>query len=156
MITNTLLGEVHLYSALLATLFGTLILIWEKGTKKHKQIGYAYTVSMLVVNITALMIYRLFGHFGIFHYAAVISLATLLAGIIPIMIKRTNKTMMHHISWMYWSVMGLYAAFVSETLTRIPDKPFYTMLFIAVGITMGAANIGFRKYIHQWKNKFTN
>ena len=122
MITNTLLGEVHLYSAMLATLFGTLNLIWEKGTKKHKQIGYAYTVSMLVVNITALMIYRLFGHFGIFHYAAVISLATLLAGIIPIMIKRTNKT----------------------------------MLFIAVGITIGAANIGFRKYIHQWKNKFTN
>lgn len=156
MITGYLLGDLHLYSAILATLFGTIILVGKKGTSLHKRIGYAYSINMLVVNITAFMIYRLFGSFGIFHYAAVISLITLLAGMIPIMIKRTDRAMMHHISWMYWSVIGLYAAFVSETLTRIPEKPFFTMLGIAVTITMIAGNLGFRKYKKQWLNQFTN
>ena len=156
MITNSILGEVHLYSALLATLLGTIILVCKKGTKTHKRIGYAYAASMLVLNITALMIYRLFGTFGIFHYAAIISLITLMAGMIPIMVKRTDQAMMHHVSWMYWSVIGLYAAFVSETLTRIPDKPFFTMLAVAVTITMLAGSIGFKKYKIQWKTKFSN
>ncbi len=154
--TNTLLGDIHLYSAFLATALGTMILAGKKGTTIHKKIGYAYCVSMLVVNVTALMIYRLFGYFGIFHYAAVISLITLLLGMIPIMIKKTNKNVVTHMAWMYWSVIGLYAAFISESLTRIPDKPFFTMLGIAVTITMVAGAIGFGKYIEKWKKLFTN
>lgn len=156
MITGTILGEIHLYSALLATLFGTLILTGKKGTKLHKKIGYAYSVNMLIVNITAFMIYRLFGTFGIFHYAAIISLLTLILGVVPLMIKRSQRHIVWHIHYMYWSVIGLYAAFVSESLTRIPDKPFFTMLGIAVTITMIAGNIGFRKNKNQWVNKFTN
>jgi len=34
---------------------------------------------------------------------------------------------------MYYSVLGLYAAFASEMIVRIPDKPFYTMVGIATG-----------------------
>ncbi len=156
MITNTLLGDIHLYSAFLATAFGTMILAGRKGSVAHKRVGYAYCFSMLVVNITALMIYRLFGYFGIFHYAAVISLITLLLGMIPIMIKNTSKNIIQHMAWMYWSVTGLYAAFVSESLTRIPDKPFFTMLGISVTITMIGGTIGFRKYIDKWKKLFAN
>ena len=39
-----------------------------------------YVLSMLLLNITALMIYDLYGRFGPFHVASVISLATIGAG----------------------------------------------------------------------------
>ncbi len=156
MITNNILGEIHLSAALLATLLGTYILIAKKGTKTHRQVGMAYFGMMLTVNITAFLIYRLFGGFGIFHMAAIFSLATLLVGMIPILRGKTKSSMIMHINFMYWSVIGLYAAFVSETLTRIPDKPFYKMLGIAVLLTTAAGAIGFRKYKNSWIKKFTN
>lgn len=34
---------------------------------------------------------------------------------------------------MYYSVLGLYAAFASELIVRIPNKPFYTMVGTATG-----------------------
>jgi uncharacterized membrane protein len=156
MITNNLIGEIHLYSALLATAFGSFILLSKKGTKIHRKAGMVYFSMMLILNATAFMIYRLYGGFGIFHVAAIVSLTTLLLGMIPLMNKRTNKSIISHISFMYWSVIGLYAAFVSETLTRMPDKPFYTMLGIAVFSTCLAGTIGFRKYKNQWIKSFTN
>jgi len=156
MIANNILGEIHLYAALLATVLGTYILIAKKGTKTHRQIGMVYFGMMLTVNITAFMIYRLYGGFGIFHLAAIFSLATLLAGMIPIMREKSKSNMIKHISFMYWSVIGLYAAFVSETLTRIPDKPFYNMLGIAVLLTTAAGAIGFKRYKNSWIKKFTN
>jgi len=155
MITNNLIGEIHLYSAILAMIFGTVILVAKKGTRFHKKVGYVYALMMLILNITAFMIYKLFGGFGIFHIAAIVSLITLLGGMIPIFISKSNKTLDFHISFMYWSVIGLYAAFVSESLTRIPDKPFYTMLGFAVFLTCGAGSLGYRKYKKQWINTFT-
>jgi hypothetical protein len=38
---------------------------------------------MLFLNLTALSIYHLFGRFGPFHVASVISLATICAGFVP-------------------------------------------------------------------------
>ena len=36
---------------------------------------------MLLLNATALLIYNLFGHFGPFHIAALVSLCTVVAGL---------------------------------------------------------------------------
>ncbi|MTI23218.1 DUF2306 domain-containing protein [Fulvivirga sp. RKSG066] len=156
MITHSLTGTIHLYSAILAIVFGTYILIAKKGTKTHKKVGFAYVIMMLILNITAFMIYRLFGGFGIFHIAATVSLVTLLAGMIPLIRKKTNNSIILHISFMYWSVIGLYAAFVSESLTRLPDNPFYAMLGIAIFLTCGAGSLGFKKYKNTWIKTFTN
>ena len=61
----------------------------KKGcTNLHIKIGYTYAISMLILNVTALMIYDLFGGFGPFHVFAVISLATLIAGLIPAYLKK--------------------------------------------------------------------
>lgn len=141
-------GLIHLISSLFALLFGTMVLIMKKGTKRHKQIGYAYVVSMAVLLTTALMIYRLFNGWGIFHYATVASLLTTLFGMIPVWTKKpTNKWKYQHFSFMYWSVIGLYAAFASEVLTRIPDTPFFGMVGIATGIIMilGGVYFGINK-----------
>ena len=65
------IGLIHLIVSIIAMITGIFVLLTKKGTIKHKQIGYVYTVSMVLVNVTAFMIYRLFGGFGIFHFFAI-------------------------------------------------------------------------------------
>jgi len=139
------IGLIHLLFSIVALILGTLVLSFLKGTNKHKRIGYFYCISMLGVNITALMIYRLYNKFGIFHWMAVISLLTLIAGMLPMIIKKPKSYITLHFNFMYWSVIGLYAAFTAETLVRIPDvvinsgipnSTFYQVTGIASGITV--------------------
>ena len=151
------IGGIHLFFAMLALVLGTMVLFKTKGTATHKRIGYSYILSMLGVNITALMIYRLFGSFGIFHWMAIASLLTIIAGMIPMFLKKPASYISLHFNFMYWSVFGLYAAFMAETCVRFPDvviesgipnHVFYNMTGIASGITIG---IGF--FISFWKRK---
>jgi len=139
------IGIIHLFFSLLALICGTLILFLIKGTNKHKKIGYLYCISMLGVNITAFMIYRLYNKFGIFHWMAVISTLTLIGGMLPMILRKPKSYVSLHFNFMYWSVIGLYAAFTAETLVRIPDiviesgipnTTFYKMTGIASGLTM--------------------
>jgi len=128
-------GLIHLMSSIFALITGTLVLIMKKGTKRHKQIGYAYVISMAILLITAFMIYRLFKGWGIFHYATAFSLIVILLGMIPVWTKKpANKWKYQHFNFMYWSVVGLYAAFAAEVLTRIPETPFLGMVGIATGV----------------------
>lgn len=149
------IGFIHLISALVATVSGTVILFMAKGTNKHKMIGYGYVISMAVLNITAFLIYRLFGGFGVFHVAAIVSFATVLGGFIPVITKKPSGGWVEmHFSFMYWSVLGLYAAFASEVFTRIPETPFFGMVGIA---TFGIMAIGYFfwfKYKPKWKKQF--
>ena len=101
-------------------LFGAAVILKTKGTEIHKKIGYAYCLSMIGVIVTAFMIYRLFDGWGIFHYMAVISSITLLLGMIPALFRKPSGWIGLHIGFMYWSVVGLYAAFISEVMTRAP------------------------------------
>ena len=144
-------GFIHLLSSIFALIFGTMVLMMKKGTKRHKQIGYAYVVNMAILMITAFSIYRLFGGWGIFHYTTVVSLLTIALGMIPVWTKKpTNKWKFLHFSFMYWSVMGLYAAFAAELLTRIPKTPFFGMVGMATGIIMITAAVFFGKYKAKW------
>ncbi|MEQ8426007.1 MAG: DUF2306 domain-containing protein [Cyclobacteriaceae bacterium] len=125
-------GLVHIIAAIAAMIFGTIVLIIKKGTRIHRFLGYLYFYLMLALNGTAFMIYGLYGTFGPFHVAALLSLATLLAGFIPALRRRpANKWLMQHFTFMYFSIVGLFAAFASETLTRIPKSPFYGMVIVA-------------------------
>lgn len=136
------LGLVHLISALLAMIFGMVVIFNKKGTKFHIRFGYAYTVAMLVLNITAFMIYKLFGTFGPFHIAALISTASLLGGIIPVYLKKPEKGWLHlHYEFMNWSIIGLYAAFWSETFSRFFSfAGFWVLVATATAMTLA---IGF-------------
>jgi uncharacterized membrane protein len=122
-------------SAISALIAGTLVLSMKKGSKRHKQIGYGYVISMTVLLGTSFMIYRLFNGWGVFHFASTFSLIVLLLGMIPIWTKKpANSWKYRHFNFMYWSVIGLYAAFAAEVLTRIPESPFFGMVGIATGI----------------------
>lgn len=149
-------GLIHLISSCFALIFGTMILILPKGTKRHKQVGYGYILSMTVLIVTAFMIYRLFNGWGIFHYLTVVSLVSLLGGMVPIWTKWPKNSWQDlHFSFMYWSVMGLYAAFASEIITRVPDTPFFGMLGIATGGIMFVAAWFYYKYRARWARVFT-
>ena len=144
-------GLIHLISSVVALVSGTLVLIMKKGTKRHKQIGYVYVISMAMLIVTAFMIYRLFSGWGIFHYATIGSLITIGLGMIPVWTKKpTGKWKYHHFSFMYWSVVGLYAAFAAEVLTRIPETPFWGMVGIATMIIMIVGSVFFGVNKSEW------
>ncbi len=150
-------GLIHLMSSIGALIAGTLVLMMKKGSKRHKQIGYIYVINMAVLLVTALMIYRLFKGWGIFHYATVFSLTTILLGMIPIWTKKpANGWQNLHFNFMYWSVVGLYAAFASEVLTRIPETPFFGMVGIATVLITIIGGIGIRTNKAKWIKIFEN
>lgn len=148
-------GLIHLISSIFALLAGTLVLILKKGTLRHKQIGYVYVISMGILIMTAFMIYRLFDGWGIFHYTTVAILLTINFGMIPVWTKKpTKKWKFMHFSFMYWSVIGLYSAFVAEIITRIPETPFFGMVGIAFGIIMLIGAAFFKVNKSKWSRLF--
>ncbi len=149
------IGLLHLITAIIALVTGTLVLSMKKGTKVYKQIGYVYAINMLLLNATAFGIYRLFGGFGIFHVSAIVSLLTLSGGMVPVLTKwPKNKWIDLHYIYMYWSVIGLYAAFVSEVFTRIPETPFFSILSITTFAVMGVAGFAYSKLRKKWQQQF--
>jgi uncharacterized membrane protein len=155
-------GLIHLISSIIALITGVFVLTTTKGTKTHKQIGYIYVISMIILNITAFMIYRLFGKFGIFHWFAILSFLTLVLGIYPVLVKNFKNYLLVHFNYMYWSVVGLYCAFCAEILTRIPfiyDLPNKRQLFgiltsVSIFIVMTIATIIFVKMKPKWTKQY--
>lgn len=150
------MGWFHLTTALMAMIAGAFVLATEKGTKRHKLVGYGYVALMLLVCLSALRIYRLTGAFGIFHVTAIAGLFTLAGGMIPLLITSLNrKYRAVHVWFMYYSVLGLYAAFASELAVRIPDKPFYYMVGTATGVIFLAGTLFIVKKEKVWTDLFT-
>lgn len=127
----SLLGQTHLVTAFVAIGAGAaVLLVRPKGARWHRRLGWLYAGSMLAVNVTALMIYRLFGGFGPFHAAAIVSLIGLVLGVysarrgrsarVAHAVQERAKWVERHYYWMTWSYVGLIAAFASETITRLP------------------------------------
>jgi len=154
-LTHSFTGTFHLAVAILALLFGTVILFGKKGTSFHKKAGYLYVVNMILLNVTAFMLYNLTGKFNIFHIAALVSSVTLLSGFVPVIIKKpVDGYIQLHFSFMYWSVMGLYAAFVSETAVRIPAAPFWGAVGFGTAIVMFVGGFVFAYKKLQWQSIF--
>lgn len=140
-LVHSLTGLIHLISAIMALITGTIVLFSTKGTRSHRITGYWYIVSMLILNGTAFGLFQLFGRFGPFHVAALVSLFSLLMGVLPLLNRQaSNKWLFRHLTWMYYSVIGLYAAFASEIIVRIPGLPF-TAMVVTVSITVTGVGI---------------
>lgn len=165
-IFTTQAGVIHLWASVIALITGTLVLLLKKGTGIHKKIGYLYSLSMVVLLITAFMIYTLFGGWGIFHWAAVVSSLTLAAGMIPMILKKPKKQYVSlHLNFMYWSVIGLYGAFFAETMVRLPEivledgvptTLFYNTVGIVVFIVMAAGGYFFYRNRERWEERFAS
>lgn len=117
------IGFFHTLVATLAMVFGTIVLVNPKGTKKHRQLGYGYVASMALMLISSFWMYN-FGGLSLFHGFSVVSTATLIAGIYPT-IKRSKGWYAKHYYFMSWSVLGLYGAFWSEIGTRLLEMQYF-------------------------------
>lgn len=131
-------GVLHLTSAVSALVTGLVVTLLRKGSRRHRQWGWAYAISMLAVNVSALVIYRLLGVFGPFHAAAIFSLLTLVAGVVPARRRANRGWLVRHAYWMAGSYVGLCAAAVAETATRTPYLPFWWMVVVSTVVVMAA------------------
>jgi uncharacterized membrane protein len=130
-------GWIHSLAGVVALITGTFTLILKKGTKLHIWIGYLYVSSMTVLLVSSFMIYRLFDGWGIFHYASVVSSISVILGILPpLLLRKQSFWLRLHFTAMYWSVIGLWAAFIAEMSVRIPESSFMWMVGAAFGIVI--------------------
>jgi uncharacterized membrane protein len=149
-------GLIHLISGIVALVFGGLVILMKKGTKIHKRIGYVYAFSMTVLILSSFGIYRLFGKFGLFHYLSLVSTFSLVAGMLPMFKKvRTVKDYEIHFKRMYWSVVGLFAAFTAESFVRIPKfGSFWAAVAWSFALIFVVCFITFIKMRPVWSDKF--
>jgi len=134
-IIHSTIGLFHTILAIIAMLTGAIVVLNKKGTTFHKRVGYSYVISMLLLNISSFFIIN-FGSFSLFHFFALLSLATVLGGIIPAL-RRTKNWYSYHFYFMSWSVVGLYCAFWSEVGTRFVKnmQEFWWAVAIATFLT---------------------
>lgn len=150
------IGTIHFAMALAAIVSGLVVLLLPKGNQRHRLVGWAYAASMLGLNGTAFMLYRLFGHFGPFHVAAVVSLLTVLAGVATARFRKPKGNwMLGHAYWMTWSYVGLLAAAVSEIATRVPESPFWGMVFVGTFVVVGAGSVLIRRGVPRALQRLT-
>lgn len=116
-------GLIHTVSGYLALTFGAGIILLRKATTLHRIAGYLYVASMVVLNVSALAIYRVFHTFGPFHVLALVSLASVVAGLVPALRRRSGWLAAHY-KWMCWSYVGLLAATAAEIgVHLLPQLP---------------------------------
>lgn len=135
-------SAVHLASALLALMLGTYAWIRPRGTRHHRQLGYAYVGCMVVLLATAFNIYHLFGRFGIVHWGAVGASLSLTVGVVSAVARWPAR------SWRLWhyvgmggSLVGLYTTFVVEATYRLFPAPYFWWATVGTGsamLTIGA------------------
>ena len=91
-------------------------------------------MTMLALNVTALMDYELFGRFGPFHWMALISLGTVAAGYAAVR-RRAPGWREQHAYMMAGSYVGLVAAAAAEVASRVPEWSFGPSVVISsVGV----------------------
>ncbi len=129
------LGAAHVLTAILALLAGALVLLQNKGTRRHVWTGRVYLGAMLATNLTALGIYELFARFGPFHVFALLSLLSVLAGVVPVW-RRKAGWMERHAQWVLGSYVGLCSAAVAEISSHLLAFPFGPTVIISSAIVL--------------------
>lgn len=137
MMWHSLIGAIHLFSASFALISGAFVMLLRKGTLLHRMMGRAWVLAMLTVNTSALSLYRLTGHFELFHVFALISLATISAGIGAVLLKRPGWLMLHY-RFMAYGYLGLLAAATAEAVTRLHVIQLHGAAgIISIGLAIG-------------------
>lgn len=129
------LGLIHVLAALVAIGAGAVVVCMPKGTRRHRWTGRFYLGSMLIMNLTALANYELYGRFGPFHWMVLVSLLTLAGGYAAARRRAPGWTLRHGYL-MGGSYVGLMAAAVAEVVSRVPGWPFGPSVTISSLVTI--------------------
>jgi len=134
-----LVSLLHMATAAIAIVAGLFVLLQVKGTRRHRRIGYLYVTSMVTLNVSSFFIFKLTGEFSPFHVAAFLSLATVIAGFLPVYWRRPTEGWLEvHFQFMVWSYIGLLAATASELAVRIPESPFWWAVIVSSAVIIMA------------------
>lgn len=119
-----MIGLLHAGAAVAALLLGLVTVARPKGTPRHRVLGGAYAVLLLVVDMAALAIPRDEAGLGPFQVLAVVSLVTVSVGIVPMwVLPRTEGVIAVHGITMSFSYVGLVAAGLSQAAAQaLPDS----------------------------------
>ncbi|MEZ5921849.1 MAG: DUF2306 domain-containing protein [Parvularculaceae bacterium] len=153
--TDDMLGAAHLAAALTALFAGAMVVVLKKGTRLHVATGYIYILAMLAVNASALSKYDLTGAPNLFHFFAVCSLATLIAGYSAALAFRRSRRISAaaaHGALMLWSYFGLVIALIAEIFTRavpfmLHGEGGFTRFAMALGLFMLAGGWLMNRFI---------
>lgn len=116
---HSTIGAVHFTASITGLATGAYLLLTTKGTKRHKNIGYVFTIALLLVNLSALFIYDFNdGRISVFHFLIPVSLFFLIYGIYPMIRNRTPLSIHRHIIGMDGAALGLWAAGATEFFVR--------------------------------------
>tara|TARA_R110000772_G_scaffold214558_1_gene325115 strand:- start:1262 stop:1717 length:456 start_codon:yes stop_codon:yes gene_type:complete len=115
---------------------GAIALFAVKGSVDHKRWGHWFIYTMLVTNVSALLIYAS-GQFNIFHWMAVGTLAVLLLGWYAAPRQRSMSWAITHLSCMIWSYYMLYGGLINEAFLRLPVLREISPMYGANGAIFG-------------------
>jgi uncharacterized membrane protein len=136
------MGEIHWIAASTALIAAAAVFLSRKGTSRHRKLGWTYVMALLMVNISALAVYDISGGWGPFHWLALLSLATLGAGMMPAVRKRSGRRLTgwlgYHSHLMAWSAIGLACAGISQLAVQL--WPGWPVVAAATGLTMLAGH----------------
>src|SRR5438105_11721318 len=104
----TLSGTIHMVLAMLCIVVGTIQLMRPKHGAAHRARGYAFVYGMVVVDGTAMLLYRFTGSFNAFHVGAIVNLAAIIAAMVPMLMSpRPASWKQWHYRSMSWGFVGL-------------------------------------------------
>lgn len=112
-----ILVKIHVASVLVSYVAAYFVFIRPKGTKDHKVVGKIYALFMLVGSFTSLGIYKATGGINIFHFLALVTISSVLAGCYSIVRYKNSgeaKWLVKHYFHMAYSFMGLNLAALAQ------------------------------------------
>jgi hypothetical protein len=127
----SIFGTIHTGLTVLAILAGGYVLFQTRSNQISKVATLLYIPLMLLINVMALFLVKLF-HFGPFHVLAYSLLALTLGSLLCLTLWKSQLNWRYwHFLALVWSYMGLLTAFVSGYLVELP--------FISYGIPFVAS-----------------
>ena len=140
-----MIEPLHTAVGVVALAAGAGNLLAQKGTSRHRLVGWIYAGSMAGLIGTSFAIFELFGGFGPFHAMSLVSGGTLaLALYFPLRRDRHANWLEHHYMWITWSYVGLVMATGSHLFALGPPGwPFWAraLLYWGLPCAVGAALI---------------
>lgn len=132
-----IIGTVHFALASISLILGAALFLKQKGSSAHRVLGYLYSSGLLLVNLSALSVYEGSSGPGPFHMLALISLATLAAGFSVAFLRRPKNSWLDlHAYFMSWSYVGLVAAGVAQTATKLAGPGSLQVVIPAILIVL--------------------
>ena len=132
----------HTTNGIICLVTGMLIIFLTKGTPLHRRVGWIYVVSIYMLCLVSFSIKDttpFFRGLGMFHVMSLASMATVSAGFIPVLRRKTQKNWYSkHFDYMLWSYVGLIMAFNSHFIrnTFVVLRPMTSSSGISIALTL--------------------